>query len=361
MSANQVAYSNIPAKINQTDPLTFFNAVYAAYEKAEIASGGSIEHFYCIGNFTVRLCFAGPALLPYMTSALAHLAIEPIPDPTLTICLWDSTSTHTLMPPPPWQADDYRERGEIRGFNNERIHTTFQVGPNALSILDAERNLAIYWVKTTKQIPYWETGSPLRTIFHVWMSQQGVQLIHAGAVGVPSGGVLLVGKGGSGKSTTALSCLNSELFYASDDYCLLAPEPTPTVFSIYSTGKKNADDVQRLPFLTSLISNRDRLDSEKALYFLNEHFPKKILPSFPLRAILIPQVTGQTETTLKAASPAAGLSALAPSTIFQLSGAGRTAFQGMGKIIKQLPCYYLNLGTDVAQIPDVILGLLTKD
>lgn len=227
--------------------------------------------------------------------------------------------------------------------------------------MDTARNLAIYWVKTAAQIPYYETGAPLRAIFHLWMSQHEIQLIHAGAVGIPSGGVLLVGKGGSGKSTTALACLNSKLFYASDDYSLLASDPNPTVFSIYSTGKKNADDLQRLPFLASLISNRDRLDTEKALYFLNEHFPKKLLPSFPLRAILIPRITGQTKTTLKAASPAAGLTALAPSTIFQLPRAGREAFQAMGKIVRQVPCYYLNLGTDISQIPEVILGLLSQD
>ncbi len=359
MNTDQFA-SELLAQTEQTDPLAFFNTVYETYKKAEAASGEAIDRFYSIAGFKIRLRFAGAALIPYMTPALAHLATEPVSDPALTVCLWDSASTSTLMPPPPWKTDDYRERGEIRGFSNERIHTTFQWGASALSILDTEQNLATYWVKTVEQIPYWETGAPLRTIFHSWMSKRGIQLVHGGAVGIPSGGVLLVGKGGSGKSTTALSCLNSELFYASDDYCLLTSEPTPTVFSIYSTGKKNADDVQRLPFLKSLISNPERLDSEKALYFINEHFPEKILSSCPLRAILIPRITGEAKTTLKAASPAMGLAALAPSTIFQLPGADKEAFQSMGKVVRQVQCYSLNLGTDIGQVPKVILELLSR-
>ncbi|HEY9296764.1 MAG TPA: hypothetical protein VIQ31_10375, partial [Phormidium sp.] len=359
---NEFADSQIAIQTNRKDPLAFFNTVYELYEKAEAASGGCIDRFYCLAGYKIRLRFAGSALIPYITPALAHLAIEPVSDPDLTVCLWDSASTNTVMPPPPWRRIDHdSKRGEIRGFNNDRIHTSFQWGAFALNILDSDRNLGIYWVETAEQLPYWEVGSPLRTIFNVWMSKRGIQLVHGGAVGLPSGGVLLVGKGGSGKSTTALTCLNSELFYASDDYSLIKSDSTPTVFSIYNTGKKNADDIERLPFLAAAVSNRDRLDSEKALYFINDHFPEKILPSFPLKAILIPRITGKTGTTLTSTSSAAAIAALAPSTIIQLPGAGKEACQVMMKVLTQVSCYYLELGTDLGQIPQVILDLLLKE
>ncbi|WP_254174410.1 serine kinase [Planktothrix pseudagardhii] len=345
----------------QKDPLDFFNTVYEFYEKAEVSAGGCIDRFYCIAGFKIRLRFAGGALIPYITPALAHLETEPFSDPALTICLWDSTSTNTVMPPPPWQKNDYlSKRGEIHGYNSDRIHTSFQWGTFVLSLLDSDRNLGIYWVKNAERIPYWESGSPLRTILNVWMSKRGIQLVHGGAVGLPSGGVLLVGKGGSGKSTTALTCLNSELFYASDDYSLISPEPTPTVFSIYNTGKKNADDVNRLPFLATAISNRDRLSKEKAVYFINDHFPEKILIQFPIRAVLMPRITGKTDTSLTATSAAAALASLVPSTLIQLPGSGKEACQIMMQVLQQVPCYYLELGTDLEQIPQVIFNLITK-
>lgn len=349
----------IPTK--QIDPLDFFNTVYKIYEKAEVSIGGCIDRFYCIAGFKIRLRFAGEALIPYVIPAIAHLAIEPISDPALTVCLWDSASTNTAAPPPPSPNHHILKRGEMQELINDRIYTSFQWGANTLSILDRDRNLAIYWVDSTKHIPYWETGACLRTIFHIWMSQRKIQLVHAGAVGLPSGGVLLVGKGGSGKSTTALSCLNSELFYASDDYSLITAEPTPTVFSIYSTGKKNADDLERLPFLNQAISNRDRLNSEKAVYFLNDYFPEKIISSFPLCALFIPRITGKPNTTLTPTSTATGLSALVPSTIMQLSGAGKEACQIMMNVVNQLQCYYLELGTDIEQIPQVIFDFIRQN
>lgn len=344
------------------DSLAFFDKVYNLYEKAEASVGGSIDRFYHIGGYKIQLKFAGDALISRLTPALAHLATDPFSDPDLTVCLWDSASTNTVMPPPPWKRNQHHpKRGEIIGFNSDRVHTSFQWGAYALSQLDRDRDLGIYWVETAEQLPYWEAGSPLRTIFNVWFAQRGIQLVHGGAVGHPDGGALLVGKGGSGKSTTALSCLNSDLFYASDDYSLVTADPTPTAFSIYSTGKKNADDLERLPFLTTAVSNRDRLDSEKALYFLNEHFSEKIISHFPLKAILIPRITGKTETTFTPTSAAAALAALVPSTTIQLPGSGKEALQIMTDVASQANCYYLELGTNMQEVSQAISDFLARN
>ncbi|MFM6846780.1 MAG: serine kinase, partial [Dolichospermum sp.] len=78
------------------------------------------------------------------------------------------------------------------------------------------------------------------------------------------------------------------------------------------------------------------------------------------KAVLVPQITGKLETHLRPMSAGAALRALAPSTIFQLAGSGQTALQIMSSLVKQVPCYVLQLGTDMVQIPDVILRLLSQ-
>lgn len=339
------------------NPLDFFDNFLYFYEKAEANSGNPINFFYCIGGFKIKLSFAGIALIPYVTRTLAHLTTKPFLEADLTIFLWDSLSTNIMMPPPPWQIEDFGKDGLITGFNNQRFNTIFRKTSIGLSMVDKKRNLAIYWVKNPDTIPYWEIGAPLRYIFHFWMQKNHLQLCHGGAVGKDNWGVLLVGKGGSGKSTTALACLDSELFYVSDDYCLIQSKPIPQVFSLYSTGKKNADDIERLSFLKNIISNQENLDQEKALYFLNEHFSHKMSSSFPLKAILIPRITGEKKTSLEKTSSVAGLTALAPSSIFQLPNARRESLKIMGELVKKIPCYYLNLGTDMKKIPEVILSL----
>jgi len=352
---------DLSIKSENIGPTAFFQVAYRVFQQAERTADGPIDRFYTLGGDVIRLRFAGPALVSRITPALEHIATEPSSSPVLTICLWDSISTGTQMPPPPWSADAYISRGEVSGYNNGRIHTAFHVGANVLNLLDTESDLALFWTRDASQLPYYESGAPLRTILDWWLSSRGRQLVHAAAVGTAQGGVLLAGKGGSGKSTTALACLNSKLLYAADDYCLLAQDRVPYVYSLYNSAKVNADNVHRIPHLRSAISNANRLDTEKALLFLHEHCPHRIVTGFPIRALLLPRVTGQPETRLTPASPIAGLKALAPSTIFQLSGAGRGAFQTMARIVKQIPCHYLELGTDISKIPDGIMTILSGD
>ncbi|BAQ61474.1 hypothetical protein GM3708_1880 [Geminocystis sp. NIES-3708] len=338
-------------------PLEFFNDIYSYYHQAVIKSQ-NISYYYQIAGFNICLNFASSDLISKIIPALYHLKIDEVSSADLNIYLWDSHSTGVKIPPPPWQRNHLQKRGEIIGLNSDKIYTSFQWGANALSLLDLERNLGIYWVNNANFVPYWETSSPLRSILQVWLSQKNIQLIHGGAVGLPDGGVLLVGKGGSGKSTTALSCLDSELFYLSDDYSLITTNPIPRAHSVYSTGKKKPDDVDRLPFLKPIISNSDRLGEEKALYFLHEHFPEKIIKTFPLKAVLIPRITGEKDSYLEKTSSIMGLSSLIPSTIKQLPHTGEQACKIMTNVVNQLPCYYLNLGTEIKQISSIIFNFL---
>lgn len=336
----------------------FFALASDNFSSAQTATE-RVDRFYTIGGCTVCLNFAGPALVDRMTPAFEHLATEPVIDPDLIVGLWDSASTHTIMPPPPWTTHDYIGRGEIRGYNDERMHTAFHLGANALSMLDLAQDRALYWVSDATQVPYYESGSPLRFILHWWMPSRGLRFVHSGAVGQANGGVLLAGKGGTGKSTTTLACLEQGFLYAGDDYVLVSINEDPWVFSLYNTAKLEADHIQKLPFLLPAISNRHRLESEKALVFVHPHFPEQTTSGFPLRAILVPQITGSPQTRLRPASPAIGLRALATSTIFQLPGAGQRDLDALSQFVGGLPTYVLELGTDIAAIPQVLADFLS--
>lgn len=370
----------------QSDPTAFFQTVSAAFSQA-FSQGRSqgrsqacsqarnqsdppvenpSERFFMIGGFPICLRFASSTMLDHLTPALAHLAI-PHTRPALTVGLWDTLSTGIEMPKPPWGIEDYLTRSEIRGYTNERICTAYDVWSGGLQLLDKQKNTAFFWTRNVQTLPIYERGAPLRMILHWWMHERGRQLIHAGAVGLPTGGVLLAGKGGSGKSTTSLACLDSALLYASDDYCLVSTESEestklpPYVHSLYNTAKLEATHVNRnVPQLKPMINNQEALETEKALFFLHQHYPEKLTSGFPIRAILLPQVTGEKDTKLSSVSSMSALRALAPSTMLQLSGTGKSEFQSMANLVKQVPSYCLELGTELSQIPQVILKFLKE-
>ncbi len=353
----------------EQDQITCFQLIHTGFERAAHTTG-VVESFYSVGGYTLCLRFAGTGLMPYLMPAIDHLITTPTTTPDLTICLWDSASTATPLPllvgsmveliQHHW-TDYLGPRKEIKAYDGKRIRANFHIGPNILSMLDRQQNLACYWIADAENIPYWEKGSPLQTILNWWMTDHHRQYVHAGAVGTPSGGVLLAGKGGSGKSSTALACIDSSLVYASDDYCLVSTDPEPYVYSLYNTAKlKGEADLERFPHLAPLVNNRDRMETEKAMLFLHQHHPSKIVSGFPIKMVLIPRITGQRGTSVRPTTAGAALRALAPSTIFQLAGSGQIAFQTMSSLVKQVPCYSLELGTEVAQIPKVILHLVTE-
>lgn len=348
--------------------VAFFTQMMQAFACASQHTG-QIERWFQIGGCTLRLSFAGHALVERVCPALRHLACPPQTSADLSVGLWDSASTGLQPPSPPWGPYDYLDRGSIRGYNTDRIRTAYYVGTGVFAMLDHQARKAVYWLRDAADHPLYLTGSPLLPILHWWMEGKGRQLLHAGAVGRSDGCVLMVGRGGSGKSTSTLACLESDLLFLAEDYCLLgeglrrersAERPGHVIYSLYCSAKVDANSLELLPQLRHLATGAPVDDAGKALFFLDGSYANSLGRALPLVAVLLPKVSGRRDTTLRPASAIDALRALAPSTVFQLPGGGQQAFESMAALVRQAPCFFLETGTDIAQIPIVISKLLAE-
>ena len=338
------------------------DGVASSFSAATAAAGGASEDRYAIGEAPVSLRFASPALRERLTPAYAHLT-EPAGDPVspaLTVNLWDSASTGTEPPPLPRTPPD-QPSGALYHFHEPPLRGAYLPGLETLSLLDAEAGVAWYWVASAFEQPSWDRACPIRQILFWWLASRGYLQVHGAAVGTPAGGVLVVGPAGSGKSTVALASLGSELLYAGDDYVAVALDPSPRVASLYNSGKLEPAHVDELmPHLRPLLANADELDREKAVLYVQEHFPGQTTPGFPLGAVLVPALRpAQREPRIAETSRAAAFAALAPSTIFQLHTAGGGELATMSALLARLPCYSLEVGADLTAIPGKIADLLS--
>jgi hypothetical protein len=347
-----------PRRALTTDPAAERSAGVATSFAAAGETGGVFEVQLSIADTSVALRFAGEALRERLTPAFAHLveASDRVPvESALTIHLWDSASTGAEPPPRPRVPSDHAP-GALYHFSEPPLRGVYRPGLESLSILHSEAGVAWHWVADAFEQPYWDEACPIRQILFWWLGSRGFLQVHGAAIGTAGGGVLLVGKGGSGKSTVALSSLGSDLLYAGDDYVAVAVEPSPRVQSLYSSGKLEPQHAHELlPHLLPLLSNAERLESEKAIIYVQEHFPDQTTSGFPLRAVLVPRISAaQRESRIVEASRAAAFAALAPSTILQLHTADSKAFEDMAKLIGRVPCHGLEVGSDVSAIPGVI-------
>jgi glycosyltransferase involved in cell wall biosynthesis len=336
----------------------FFRQCLSGYTRAA-EQGGEHRLYYELAGTVVCIAFAGEAMVPLLSPALAHLQIEGDGHYDALFCVWDSESTGVEMPPPPCAWSAFTDRGDIWGFNSPRIRTAWHWGEFSVNVMDLEQNTAVFWVDTARALPYWSVASPFRTLFHWWMEKNGGQLLHAAAVGTPEGAVLITGKGGVGKSTTALSCLDAGMLYLSDDYLLVTELPEPRVHSLYSTAKLNWDDLDRFPRLAPWISEPLKAEQEKANLFLHPGLKDSIVKNLPLKAILTPSFGDGPETSLKSVPFWTIRGNMAFTTMSQLPYAGKQTNDYIVRLCSKLPIYELRLGKEISRIPGILRELIS--
>jgi hypothetical protein len=316
-----------------------------------------------IAGRAVTVVTAGSDPSSNLVRALDHLRSGDTDHPGLVVHVWDS-ATGAEPPLLPGGFDGLVEAtgggaGPFFYAGGESVQVGYQTEPNALSVLDTTSGTAWYWARDFSRLPYWDRATPFRHLLNWWLSSRGLLLGHGAAVGRATGGALLAGKGGSGKSTSALACLDSALRFAGDDYVALDPSTPAWAHSLYRSAKLVPRDVSRFPHLTPLLANGERLPSEKAVLYLDGEAQGPTIAGFPLRAILLPKITGARARILQAA-PSDVLQALAPSTIFQLHPPRPDALSALARLVRTVPGYVLEMGRDLRSIPVAIARLLDR-
>jgi hypothetical protein len=336
---------------------TSIEELATSFDRAARAAG-FVERSIRIGAAPVRLRFAGVALAEQLSRAFDHLVEDEAGEPALTIHVWDSADSGTPPPPLPSLAPG-SPRGTTVYTAADGRHFASRPALGQLSAYEQSTANAWFWCSNAHELPFWEPAAPFRQIFHWWLPDRGALLLHAAAVGRATGGVLLVGAGGSGKSTSALSCLTSDLLYAGDDYVAVELEPEPHVLSLFCSGKLEPDHSTLLPHLPSPSFAGDGALEEKSVFYVAERFPDRMCRGFPLRAIVAPRVQGS-EPQVSPRGPAQVLAALAPSTLLQLVPARQEALSSMAGLLSSIPAFGLEVGGPTDLIPPTIERLLDE-
>ena len=353
--------SDSKSRVDFDSSVSYFSFLLEEFRKSDSHSLSTELFTIRLGNPVIRLHFAGNALVNKIIPAFKHVLVDAT-EVDLDVFLLDSKSTKLSIPKPPWQEKEDLAFGEMWINDSDELKVKHQPTKNLLMMLNLKSSEAIYWVKDAEEVPYYDSSAPIRLILHWWMSSVGNQLLHAAAVGFADKGILLTGKGGSGKSNTAISCLNSDLLYASDDYCLLSFDDEPVAHSLFSTAKLHFEDVEKYPFLKSCLYNaqgNEKLD-EKALFFLYPEFKERITESFPIKAIFVPRVSNLENACITELTSSQAYLALAPSTIFQMHGNRVQTHDNISKLVKQLPCYELALSVNSEKNSEAISNFLKE-
>jgi len=338
--------------LSEEQQLAFFDAAMSSCETATSRAGVVVRHIDVAGT-SVQLVFSGDRLVPSLFPALAHLELPVTGPADVSLHIWDTESTGVAVPPPPVRWENFTDRGDIWGLSSRRVRSAFHWIECSLNLLDLQRRVGMFWVRSDEQLPYWTKASPLRTLLHWWTKANGAHLLHAAAVGDESGALLITGKGGVGKSTTALACLTSGMQYVADDYLVVRLDPEPRVYSLYSTAKLDRPQLARFPQLARLVRNAETPD-DKAVVQLYPDLKSQISRSLPLKAIAQPSFSGERDTSFEPASPLGLQRAASFTTLSQLPHAGHATHLFVERLVAAVPGFSIRLGTDLDRLPQHI-------
>jgi hypothetical protein len=247
---------------------------------------------------------------------------------------------------------------KLQTYNHHPFHLLYNYDSKVLTGINTDKNEGYYYIPSLSDRPYYEKAAPMRMIFHYWAQAQGLILLHGASVGFNHKGVLMAGRGGSGKSTTALSAALAGFDYLGDDYVIADPNGK-TIHSLYGSSKTRWNAEKIIPDIKELAINSGSED-EKGIFFLDKDKGFNIGKSLALKAVLLPVITGGSETCFVKINGTEALMSLASSTIFQMPGSGKELLSEISKLIKDIPQYRIMLGNKPEEINEKLKKMINQ-
>lgn len=327
---------------------------YRAWLKHLSETAPAAVKSYCLGGCSVVIRYLDESLFRLLHRALAHLETAAPAPAELTLHVYAASRPPVALSPDQWlEASRSWKSQPIRA---DRPHMHFVPGDDGrIDLLLGDHGEGCVGYRDPLRIPAWDVATPLRDLLHAWFRLRDGHIVHGAALGDDEGAVLLAGAGGSGKSSTALTCLlQSSLRYLGDDLCLLRREGEEVfVHSLFNSAKLRAYDVPRFARL-QLPQHDDSVRGDgKPTFFAYPALRERLAASRPLKAILLPRVWPHEHSALSPASPGEAWKAIGPSTAALLP-CDKHAWDWLGRLVQQVPAWRLHLGWRREAISSVV-------
>jgi len=323
---------------------------------------------FILAGATVSMTIAGRHLATLIGKPFRHLSTRDLLEPPhLTIDLWDELATGIACPR---AVRDVEERAE-KGGEADSVVTVGTAADRYVGHLrpgirvwtDRQAAHIVGWVESSARLSIQDRGKPLHFPLLLWHADRGVPVIHAALVASRGQGALLVGKGGTGKTTAALACFLGGLDFLGDDYVGLqrAGGRLFVGHSLYSSVWLTADGESRFRALIPYAEPPERPDTGvRRLVQVFDVAPDRLKPTAQIRAVVATVLSAESASSFRPVSKATTLLALAPTSMLRLPVSGTVHLEWMSQLVGHVPCYELAVGRDVSTLPPLVRTLLEQ-
>ncbi len=301
-----------------------------------------VETDYTIAGHPVRIRIVGKQLAADVDKALCHLRGGSSDAPELTVEIWDDGDVGPIS----WAdwPEDADTNGTISLADEDRF--VFTQRPASAMLLDRQECRIVGGIRGREFLHQDERVRPFHRLISIWLDDRNIQFVHAGLVAHEDQGLLIVGKGGSGKSTSSISCMLDGFTFLSDDYVALAAHEDGSYIGHSLYASCLIDHVNRFPDLACIAHTPNMTYEIKDSVYLADCPKAHFAPETKLSAILMPRVVDRPDTIYRRAKTMEAMLMLAPSSIWILPGSASFSLDKMEGLVTTVPAYWLELGRD---------------
>lgn len=335
-----------------------------SFTRASCACRGKIhEVWYSFGGHAVRLRVIGNRLAERLALPFAHLRC-PRSDPSharLTIDVWDQLETGVALgidvSPDPLDLSSRFSTSE-----DERFVTS--VLQHSITSFDRQEEHIVGAALDADQLSLYEYGRPLHVPLSLWYNERDIPLIHAALVSYKGDGILLAGSSGAGKTSSSLSCMPAGFHYLADDSAGLEIQAGGDFWghSVYSSAFVDEQTIHRLPTLSKHAIPGKYSYEDKQLVFVSQAGSPQLMRRTRIRVVCLVRITDEDCIGVRPATKRESLLAMARSML--LSGVlspGKRGFEQLGRLVDNVPSFWLEVGPNPEDIPRCIRTLLSDN
>ncbi len=342
--------------------LIYFEKMVSAFEEILVSFPDLLNITYyrfagfnarirCVGS---KLSFQHEKVFNHLKPGEANISEKKF---DLTIDLWDQEQTKFPCPVD-LISDESTKLRTVTASTDSRI-VADQDADTSLFLDRKDKRIIASFASAVKMNNY-DLSKPFNRLLALWYRDMNVEVIHSSMISKDRKGILFLGEGGSGKTTSALCCLNDGFNYLGDDHIGLAEVNHAFVgYSLYASALIYENHLKQFPQLQKFELLKNVRRDEKSIIYFSNGYLNKIDNCAEITVLLLPEVVDSQHTNFRKARKSEALLAAAPSSLRLQISPNKKAFDTISHLVDRTPSYRLELGKDLDEIPKCINEIIT--
>lgn len=340
----------------------YFKKMETAFEEAAgKRSDILLSAYYNFCGRSVKVSCVGNGLAKSYERILSHLQVvgnESI-QPELNVQLWDQSEAQTGCPVPILDENSYQFRTVTASPDSRFV---FDQDPEITLAFNRKTQKIVISVASAGRLNHFDRAKPFNRLLALWLRDRGTQVIHSAMLTKNGKGILFTGKGGSGKSSTILTCVLAGFEFLGDDYIGIEETTTDSFIghSLYNSILLEVEHLKSFGDIRADTYNGNPARGEKVIIYTGETFTDQLVRSSSISALVLPKIVNSPRPRISPATKIEALLSLAPSSLKLQISPKVWELDQQAKLVERVPCFWLELGHNMAEVPKCIDNLIEK-